>query len=72
VAGVVYECEKTNNQQHFAVKILNPVGYKLERKAALKQVIAIAHSCVCICISIHVSFALLKCVLCPFFSFYVS
>lgn len=38
VAGVVYECERTTNLQHFALKILNPVGYKLERKAALKQV----------------------------------
>ena len=26
------------HQQHYALKILNPVGYKLERKAALKQV----------------------------------
>jgi len=38
VAGVVYEAERCGANQHFALKILNPVGYKLERKATLKQV----------------------------------
>mmetsp|Transcript_17526 Transcript_17526/g.22776 ORF Transcript_17526/g.22776 Transcript_17526/m.22776 type:complete len:520 (-) Transcript_17526:872-2431(-) len=37
VAGVVYEVEHVKDFQHFALKILNPVGYKLERKAVLKQ-----------------------------------
>jgi hypothetical protein len=38
VAGVVYEAERCGANQHFALKILNPLGYKLERKATLKQV----------------------------------
>lgn len=44
---MVYEAERCGANQHFALKILNPVGYKLERKATLKQVciVGLGRSC---------------------------
>ena len=36
-AGNVYECEHLRSRQHFALKILNPLGYKLMSPALLRK-----------------------------------
>ena len=36
-AGNVYECEHLKSRQHFALKILNPLGYKLMSPALLRK-----------------------------------
>jgi len=37
ISGIVYEVEHLESSEHLALKVLNPIGYKLESKAALKQ-----------------------------------
>jgi serine/threonine protein kinase len=36
-AGNVYECEHLRSREHFALKILNPVGYKMMSPALLRR-----------------------------------
>ena len=36
-AGNVYECELVRSREHFALKILNPLGYKLTSPALLRK-----------------------------------
>jgi serine/threonine protein kinase len=40
-AGTVYECEHVKTKEHFALKILNPVGYKLIPPSMLKRCVII-------------------------------
>jgi serine/threonine protein kinase len=36
-AGTVYECEHLNTHEHFALKILNPIGYKILSPTLLRK-----------------------------------
>ena len=36
-AGTVYECENSRTREHFALKILNPLGFKLVAPALLRK-----------------------------------
>ena len=36
-AGTVYECEHTQTHEHYALKILNPLGFKLIAPALLRK-----------------------------------
>lgn len=36
-AGTVYECERVKTRDHYALKILNPLGYKLLNPASLRR-----------------------------------
>ena len=36
-AGTVYECEHTKTREHFALKILNPVGFKMNSPTLLRK-----------------------------------
>lgn len=36
-AGTVYECEHTLTRNHYAMKILNPIGYKIMSPALLRR-----------------------------------
>ena len=36
-AGTVYECEHTATRNHYALKILNPIGYKILSPALLRR-----------------------------------
>lgn len=36
-AGTVYECEHTLTRNHYAMKILNPIGYKILGTALLRR-----------------------------------
>ena len=36
-AGTVYECENVNNRNHYALKILNPLGYKIVNPSLIRR-----------------------------------
>lgn len=36
-AGTVYECENVSNRNHYALKILNPLGYKIVNPSLLRR-----------------------------------
>ena len=36
-AGTVYECEHIRTREHYALKILNPLGYKMVNPALLRK-----------------------------------
>ncbi len=40
-AGTVYECEHTHTRAHYALKILNPLGYKLLAPALLRKCVIV-------------------------------
>jgi serine/threonine protein kinase len=40
-AGTVYECENVKSHEHYALKILNPIGYKLISPALLRRCVVL-------------------------------
>jgi len=40
-AGTVYECDNVKTKEHYALKILNPIGYKLVSPALLKRCVIV-------------------------------
>ena len=66
-AGTVYECEQVKTHEHYALKILNPIGYKLISPALLKRCTILIK--VCTTLSLH---TYLTCILSlSIFTFYI-